>query len=70
MVVNVTPGAASNNPSEDVVAGGDEGVVHEVESKSDVVGDLGVGISRSSGLLVEPLEESLDGELESPGGSP
>ena len=70
MVVNVTPGATSNNPGEDVVAGGDEGVVHEVESKSDVVGDLGVGISGSGGLLVEPLEESLDGELESPGGSP
>ena len=70
MVVNVSPGAASNDPSEDVVGGGDEGVVHEVESKSDVVGDLVVGISGSGVLLVEPLEESLDGELEGPGGSP
>ena len=70
MIVNVSPGAASNNPSEDIVGGGDEGVVHEVESKSDIVGDLVVDGSRSGVLLVEPLEESFDGEGEGPGGSP
>ena len=70
LVVNVAPSATGNNPCEEVVGKGDEGVVDEVVDESSVVGNLRVGVSGSGILLVEPLEEGLDGKLESPGGGP
>jgi len=69
--VNVSPGASGNNPGEGVVGKGDEGVIGEVEGKSDLVredvsvGGLGVGV-----LLVEPADELGSGQLESPGRHP
>ena len=70
MIVNVAPGAAGNNPGEGVVGEGDEGVVDEVEGEGNVIGDLVVGAIGVGGLLVEPADESVDGELEGPGGHP
>jgi len=70
LIVNVSPGRSSNNPSEGVVGKGDEGVVDEVEGEGSVVGDITVGGVGVGVLLVEPADESVGRQLESPSGHP